>query len=290
MTTIKTALSSAAVVAGVVLASATSAASAAPRIAFDDATTSDGADSAVFTIRPDGTGIRQLTSGPTDEGPVWSPDRTEVAFTRRVVDTPEPFSVVMVVAATGGEPVSIDDGASVIAWVGNRLLLRRQADLTYYTIKRNRTGVRSVHTARPGTIQDWSSANHRLAYLGHRTLFSSTVNGGDEQRVAGDAITATRVAGSTGASWSPNGNRIAYIRRPRDQQPKLCVIRSDGTDRRCHERPAGVGSPRWSPDGGSIAYDSRLDDHPGIYTIRADLTHRHRIHRFNFVAAGPLDW
>ena len=37
----------------------------------------------LYSIQPDGTGLTQLAAGFDDSGPAWSPDGTELAFTRQ---------------------------------------------------------------------------------------------------------------------------------------------------------------------------------------------------------------
>ena len=44
---------------------------------------SDRADEdAIFVIRPNGTGLRQLTAGPSDDSPSWARDGRSIAFVR----------------------------------------------------------------------------------------------------------------------------------------------------------------------------------------------------------------
>ena len=38
---------------------------------------------AIYTIRPNGTGLRRITGGPADDSPSWSPDGRSLAFVRR---------------------------------------------------------------------------------------------------------------------------------------------------------------------------------------------------------------
>jgi TolB protein len=41
-----------------------------------------GTTRSLYVIRPDGTGLRRLTAGPSDHEPAWSPDGTKIVFTR----------------------------------------------------------------------------------------------------------------------------------------------------------------------------------------------------------------
>jgi TolB protein len=79
----------------------------AGRIAFrrylDDAQT----HGAVFTVKPDGTGEKQITHPPdgfVDDQPDWSPDGSMIAFERCSETAP---CSVWTVGATGGEPAKV---------------------------------------------------------------------------------------------------------------------------------------------------------------------------------------
>ena len=62
--------------------------SAGPRMSPDDSTIAfawwgtHAAEKTIYKVKSDGTGATQLTSGPNDWWPIWSPDGTRIAFTR----------------------------------------------------------------------------------------------------------------------------------------------------------------------------------------------------------------
>ncbi|MEU4292843.1 serine hydrolase [Kribbella sp. NPDC026596] len=79
----------------------------------------------LWLVPTDGGTARQLTSGPSDTGPVWSPDGSRLAFLRD--------GQLAVLAADGGEPESVTDlalGAGAPAWSpdGTRLAFSAPVD------------------------------------------------------------------------------------------------------------------------------------------------------------------
>lgn len=80
-------------------------------------------------------------------------------------------------------------------------------------------------------------------------------------------------------SWSPGGDRIAFVAKYGTQIPQIWIIRSaGGIPVRMTTAPSGATEPSWSPDGRSIVYVVavsgqlnlwRLDsDHPGAPPVQ----------------------
>jgi Tol biopolymer transport system component len=87
----------------------------------------------------------------------------------------------------------------------------------------------------------------------------------------------------SGPNWSPNGRKIAFwsFCDNCDNRFLTHVIRADGT--RVRQLSSGV-EPVFSPSGRRIAFTG---DRGGIYVMRADGTHEHRLTR---AGAGSPDW
>jgi len=73
------------------------------------------------------------------------------------------------------------------------------------------------------------------------------------------------------ATWSPDGQKILFVRQRRGTRGKLSdiyVMNADGSgQRRLTERGLRA---RWSPDGEKISFVSSRDGNSEIYVINAD--------------------
>src|SRR5580698_7339143 len=85
----------------------------------------DGYDTALYLLDTSQPmmAARRLTNGPHDAQPRWSPDGTQIAFTRAVEkDGKSQPAQLYVLSLAGGEPVqvsAIDKGVSSLEWAAN---------------------------------------------------------------------------------------------------------------------------------------------------------------------------
>ncbi len=73
-------------------------------------------------------------------------------------------------------------------------------------------------------------------------------------------LTATKAA-ETGAAWSPDGTRLAFVsRREGDESPQVYVLSlAGGEAQRVTHVAAGVSNPQWRPDGNALLFESDYD-------------------------------
>ena len=228
----------------------------AGRIAFrrylDDAQT----QGAVFTVKPDGTGEKQIThpaAGFVDDQPDWSPDGNTIAFERCSEQAP---CSVWTVDATGGEPAKVRVrcklepvcDASAPVWTPDGRLI---VDLAQ--------GREKTH-GELGQIERFS-----LELLGKRGTQRTLVA---RDHWTGDAKEST---------VSPDGRTLVYMawnswKTKPANGTSLYRIRIDGSrNRRLTPWKLGAGDhPAFSPDGRTVFFrsfaeeDSRQADY---YTV-----------------------
>jgi Tol biopolymer transport system component len=206
-----------------------------------------GAGTQLFTLRPDGTGLTQLTHDPSKHNvsePSWSPDGTRIAFDR---DQPS--------SAGGGVYVMAADGSHRQA-VSSRKYAFAGAPAW------SPDGRRIVFS---GLAMKPCEQGLRLVDASGRFVRSITLHTG---------AVCERESWDLAPAFSPDGKWIAF-RHQRSESGAIFVIRLDGSDlRRVTPYAGDYGNPHWSPDGSRILFHSNENEHPGqsanLFTVRPD--------------------
>ena len=238
-----------------------------------------GAQGDIYVIRPDGTGLRNLTQSQSDEyDPAWSPDGQKIAFVEG--------QDVFVMDADGSDRRKLTTDGIVapggVSWSpdGRRIAVAT-VDGGLFPIGADASGGRLLLND-PGWALDpaWSpdgtrivvSANPGLRKSGGR-LYVLRLSGGPARR-----LTHSRLIESE-PKWSPDGKLIAFEGTD-DHHTNIYVIRPDGGGRReLTHRQVAIG-PAWSPDGKRIAFvvDPRFEIGKGeIFVMNADGSGQRRL-------------
>jgi Tol biopolymer transport system component len=218
----------------------------------------DKSDSDVWMTSWDGTQTVRLTSSPESESsPRWSPDGRYLAFLSGRQEGKG--AQLWLLDRRGGEAQRVSQvrgGISDYAWSPDSkrivLVVEEETD----TIAAKDTGEKK--TPKPIVIDRYTFKRDIVGYLGTKrsnlTLFD-----------VGTKKTESLTRGLTDddePAWSPDGNRIAFVRRrvpePRDMQNSdvfLIDARAGAAPRRLTDFPGPDGGrPAWSPDGKWIAF------------------------------------
>jgi Tol biopolymer transport system component len=293
---------------------ATSAPGTRSRIAF---ALERGSLSSLYTVRPNGTGLRRLTVPPTrqdlggDSGPVWSPDGRRIVFERNLPYWGADRFRLAAVQARGGVAIPLTAGPfdvmPTFAPDGRHLAFTRLTSAEpASTVSLFTMGARGQ---RPSLLladgidlsPAWSPDGKTIAFarlasaempVDEATLYLAAPDGLE--------VRALSVRGVSPA-WSPDGTRLAFVSFA-DHNGTSCpggcgtsgeiyVVNADGTDsRRLTHSRADDEHPTWSPDGTRLAFASgfelrSLGHAPWLLTMPAGGGRAVRVGRL----AGVLD-
>jgi TolB protein len=199
-----------------------------------------GGQRQLFTINPDGSGLRQVTRRAGAEQPDWSPDGDRIAFDAPVAGGARIFTV---------RPDGSD--AHAVALTGSGAAPAYSPDARMLAFERR--GGASRPTG--------------------RGIFVVAVEGGRPRRVTTGGTTAG--AYDTAATWSPDGARLAFTRVRSPREAAIFVVRADGGGlRRLTPWSLDASAASWSPDGAKLLFESYSTPRPGrsanLFTIRPD--------------------
>jgi Tol biopolymer transport system component len=199
---------------------------------------------------------------------------------RRSIASAAVVAAVLALAAFSSAASATFPGANGPIAYGTWALQQR-----IHTVMPDGTGDQIVAT---GTFPAWSPSGGRIAFIRQRsqfkagvpeaTLFITGAHGGNPRPLASAGVNA-----AYSPSFSPSGARVTFTHGDKSGDDHVFTIRTDGSD----ERKIAPGTfPVYSPVDRLIAY---LDFRPGLWTMRADGTHKRRLVP-RFRTAIPVDF
>jgi serine/threonine protein kinase len=220
---------------------------------------------------------KTLSSGTgCDTHPQWSPDRKQIAYTRKKHGPSEAW--VMNADGSGRRlAAGRTSGSSRASWAPDgRRLAYLGYDGEFHTIAVDETTARRL-TSSGGRKSDpaWSPDGTRLAFWrgeeGKEQIYLLDVR---DPATRWTRLTSTP-HGAVDPAWSPDGKKIAFTYRSAgNESSDIWVMNADGSG----QRRLGAATadreidPSWSADGTWVAYTKGPWGEPRTWAIRADGT------------------
>ncbi|MGH2991942.1 MAG: TolB family protein [Solirubrobacterales bacterium] len=243
----------------------------------------------IFTIRPDGSGVRQLTNDATfDYAPSWSADGRRLVFSRESLEgTPGvPPTGLFTINADGGDPTLVvdvqrEDFFPVPAGFspsGDRIIYTTLHSIR--TIRPDGTDPRQVLSGVFFSRAQYSPSGRRILVDGapagkeRAGIWTVRRDGTDPRRLINPRARTEFCGGEfsdDSPDYSPDGRHIVFRRYSfrGGCGEQIRVVRADGTDERLIADTVNAGAPVYAPAGDRIALS--IADAPAHIAQCADL-------------------
>ena len=201
----------------------------------------------LWTIQPDGTGMKQLTQGGPDDSdvdPAFSPDGASILFTSTRGGNAGIWRMTIATGKTervcdGDQANWAPDGKSIVFRRNERIFKRDLAGRAEKAL----SPANWPHCSGPA----WSPKGGEIAFAcrweAGNGVYIMSSEGGEPRKVY-------VAQGACQPHWSPDGSKLVY-----ETETNLCTISPDGTHNRTVTYYGGVQRlARWSPDGSRLVF------------------------------------
>lgn len=233
-------------------------------------------NSEIWTMDADGSNQTRVLAAASGDGidyslPAWSADGSRIVYTTWTNDdgSPQNFRLgeqtasIWSMAADGSDRRALVSVEDADAWIP--ALSPDGAWLTYTLTPHPGAG---DGPAQPQANQAPGQAGPPTVAAAGSSLWIAAADGSGARRLSPEGVDAS------GAAWSPDGTRIAFVAGSANVEPDIHVatVTTAGlTDERLLAAERGVDwGPAWSPDGTQIAFVSDRSRDEEIWVAAAD--------------------
>jgi Tol biopolymer transport system component len=259
------------------------------------------ADWEIYSMRPNGSGVRRLTNNRLDDSaPVWSPNGKQIAFRSERSGNPE----IYVMDANGRhvrrlthsalpdtKPSWSADGKRIVFQhfvEGGSAFVPIESDIAIVTLKGK--GVRRLTRTNSDDLNPvWSPDGREIAFRSDRDgnweLYTIRPDGSGIRRLTNNpAVDAT-------PSWSPNGLQLAFTSDRAEQGNfEIYVMNANGSGvRRLTNNPATDFEPALAPDGKRLVFTSDRGGSLQVYSMASNGSDVRQLTHRGFASRTP-DW
>lgn len=212
----------------------------------------------IYTVRPDGSDVRQLTNDPTvEDWPSWSANGRRLLFVRERGGNDDLYSM-----RSDGTDVSllarnVSEVRAGFSPSGRRVVYasRRALHIVHSDGTRDRIIVTARHFSAGLSSPEFSPNGKRIAFFGAATGASD--GGIWTMRPDGSGLRRLTSSNSdANPDFSPDGKHIVFVHFPPDHCCNtILAMRSDGSRRHAIRSLANPGTAVYSPSGDRMAVD-----------------------------------
>ncbi len=233
-----------------------------PAIVFARISQAD-ASSRLYAVSLSGGDQHALWEGTTnDSAPRWSPDGTQIAFSR----SPANNDIGIYVGDVAGVDLHRLTSSNLLAttpdWApdGSRLAFTAapseagvDANFDIYTVRSDRTGLLRLTTgASTDAFPSWAPDGKSLVYSRYTSpakadLFVIQADGSAPRRL-------TKTEHAFYPAWSPREKRIAFVGGTKGHADLYTIASGGGKATRLARTKLDEATPAWSPDGSKIVF------------------------------------
>jgi len=235
-------------------------------------------------LRDTNGSLRRLTTATNarDVYPSWSHDGKRIAFLRMSGDLASGTGRILVAKSDGSDEHQVGHvvaAAAQIGWSpGDDSLVFSGPKGGIWTVGADGTGSKQIYAE--GLDATWSAGGRIVVSRPAHGLMSMNADGSDVRELVHPAQPPRALLPDSylRPAWSPDGKRIAYVRRVWLPSKDLLypttieIMNADGTGQKTLTKVFDESGTTfsWSPDGRSIAYTDLRDRGPGLWVIPSE--------------------